>query len=98
MTSPVLTAPRSEPSRPRRHSLDVFFDPATVAVFVGSEAPDSVGRAVMANLIRNPFGGTVFPVGPQRSHVLGVKAYPVLAAVPLPVELALVAAPAPAVP
>jgi acetyltransferase len=76
----------------------VFFDPATVAVFVGSEAPDSVGRAVMANLIRNPFGGTVFPVGPQRSHVLGVKAYPVLAAVPLPVELALVAAPAPAVP
>jgi acetyltransferase len=76
----------------------VFFDPATVAVFVGPQAPDSVGRAAMANLIRNPFGGTVFPVSPHCSHVLGIKAYPGLGDVPLPVELALVAAPAPAVP
>jgi acetyltransferase len=40
----------------------------------------------------------VFPVNPQRSSVLGIKAYPTLAAVPERVDLAIIATPASTVP
>jgi len=72
--------------------------PATVAVVGASEAPGSVGRAVMRNLLWNPFGGTLFPINPDCFAVLGVKAYPDLAAVPRAVELAILATPPAAIP
>src|SRR5262245_55544600 len=62
--------------------LNVFVMPATVAVFGATKTPGSVGRAVMSNLICNPFGGILFPVSPAHWRVLGVKAHRSLAAVP----------------
>ena len=53
---------------------------------------------MLSNLLQSPFGGPVFPVNPRRASVLGVKAYPDLAAVPEPVDLAVVVTPAPTVP
>jgi acetyltransferase len=94
----VVPDPRPEPLPRGTHPLEVFFAPESVAVFGATEAPGSAGRVVMANLIRYPFGGTLFPINPKRPGVLGVKAYPALRAVPLPVELAVVATPAPTVP
>jgi acetyltransferase len=76
----------------------VFLCPAAVAVFGATEAPGSVGRAVMTNLIRNPFGGVLFPVNPTRRSVLGIRAYRSLAEAPAPAELAVVATPAATVP
>jgi acetyltransferase len=58
----------------------------------------SVGRTVLWNLITNSFGGTVFPINPKRSGVLGIKAYPNIAAVPDQVDLAVIVTPAPSVP
>jgi acetyltransferase len=52
----------------------------------------------MWNLISNPFGGTVYPVNERRQNVLGIKAYPSVSEVPERVDLAVIAAPAPAVP
>jgi hypothetical protein len=52
----------------------------------------------MANLIRYQCGATLFPINPTRKGVLGIETYPSLEAVPLPVDLAIVATPAPAVP
>src|SRR5689334_3237645 len=97
MSPQVLTGSQPEVSRPA-HPLDVFFSPAAVAVFGASHTPGSMGRAVMSNLILSPFGGTLFPINPRWPGVLGVKAYPCLADVPVPVDLAVVAAPPPAVP
>ena len=84
--------------RQRRHPLDVFSSPRTVAVIGATERPASVGRTVLWNLISNPFGGTVFPVNPHRESVLGIKAYPNLAAVPGEIELAVILTPARSVP
>ncbi|OKH27822.1 bifunctional acetate--CoA ligase family protein/GNAT family N-acetyltransferase [Chroogloeocystis siderophila] len=81
-----------------RHPLDAIFAPKTVAIIGATEKPDSVGRTVLWNLISNPFGGTVFPVNPKRSSVLGIKAYPNIATVPEPVDLAVVVTPAVTVP
>jgi acetyltransferase len=78
----------------RKHPLDVFFSPEAVAVIGATENPGSVGRTTFWNLISNPFGGTVFPVNPKRSQVLGVKAYRSVLEVPEPVDLAVIVTPA----
>jgi acetyltransferase len=63
----------------RRHPLDAIFKPRNVAVIGATEKEDSVGRTLLWNLISNPFGGTVFPVNPKRSNILGIRAYPSIA-------------------
>jgi acetyltransferase len=81
-----------------RQQLDVIFRPETVAVVGATERPGSVGRTIMWNLVSSPFGGTVFPVNARRPNVLGIKAYPSISEVPARVDLAVIVAPAPAVP
>ncbi len=82
--------------RPR--SLDVFFQPKSVAVIGATETVGSVGRTILWNLVGSPFGGTVFPVNPKRASILGIKAYPNIGAVPETVDLAVVVTPASTVP
>jgi acetyltransferase len=78
--------------------LGAIFNPATVAVVGASDRPNSVGRTLLWNLISNPFGGTVFPINPKRSSVLGIKAYASISAVPEAIDLAIIATPASSVP
>ncbi len=83
---------------PSRYPLDAFFRPQTIAVIGATERPGSVGRTLLGNLIGSPFGGTVFPVNPQRASVLGIKAYPTIQDVPDRVDCAVVVTPASTVP
>ena len=78
--------------------LDAIFTPNTVAVIGASEKPGSVGRNLLWNLITNPFGGTVFPINPQHSSILGIKAYSTIFDVPEKIDLAVIATPASTVP
>lgn len=82
----------------QRQALRALFAPGRVAVVGATEKEGSVGRTLLWNLITHPFGGTVFPVNPKRTSLLGIKAYPDLASLPEPVDLAVVVTPAPAVP
>ena len=82
----------------RRHPLEVFFAPRSVAVIGASERAGSVGRTVTWNLVTNPFGGAVYPVNAKRVNVLGIKSWPTVSAVPEKIDLAVVATPAPFVP
>ncbi len=81
-----------------RRPLDAVFQPHAVAVIGATERTGSVGRSVLWNLISQPFGGTVYPVNPKRSQVLGVRAYADLASLPERVDLAVVVTPAATVP
>src|ERR1039458_6726214 len=81
-----------------RDSLRAIFAPRSVAVIGATEKEGSVGRTVLWNLISNPFGGTVYPINAQHSQVLGIKAYPNVASVPQPIDLAVIVTPAPTVP
>ena len=80
------------------HPLNAIFAPRSVAVIGATEKAGSVGRTLVWNLNSNPFGGPVFPVNPKRASVLGIQAYPNLAALPQQVDLAVIATPAPTVP
>jgi acetyltransferase len=85
-------------ARRREHPLDVFFSPDNVAVIGATENPGSVGRTILWNLMSSPFGGTVFPVNPKRTSVLGIKAYQSIDAVPEEVDLAVIVTPAQTIP
>ena len=69
-----------------RWPLDAIFAPRAVAVIGATEKAGSVGRSILWNLISSPFGGTLYPVNPNRPNVLGIRAYPAIGAVPEPVE------------
>jgi acetyltransferase len=84
--------------RAEHRPLDAIFAPKSVAVIGASERPGSVGRIVLWNLLSSAFGGTVYPINPKRHSVLGIKAYSAIAQVPEPVDLAVIATPAPTVP
>jgi acetyltransferase len=100
MSKPL--SPTFEPAHDILHyaprALDAIFAPQNVAVIGATENPGSVGRTLLWNLMSNPFGGTIFPVNPKRASVLGIKAYPNIAAVPEKVDLAVIVTPAPTVP
>src|SRR6266581_260284 len=82
----------------QQHPLNAIFAPKAVAVIGATEKAGSVGRTILWNLISNPFGGTVYPVDPNRPNVLGIKAYPTIKDVPEAVDLAIIVTPAPTVP
>jgi acetyltransferase len=95
----VTTLPLgAEEDSERRLPLDAIFAPRTVAVIGATEKQGSVGRAVLWNLISNPFGATVYPVNSNRPNVLGIKAYRSIAAIPDAVDMAVVVTPAASVP
>jgi acetyltransferase len=93
-----IAEPAHDILRGRRHPLEVFFAPRTVAVIGATDKAASVGRTILWNLLNNPLGGMVFPVNPSRDSVLGIKAYPNIAAVPAAVDLAVIVTPAHTVP
>ncbi len=90
--------PLPQPAVEQGGSLAPLLTPKTVAVIGATETPGSVGRTVTWNLLAQPFGGVVYPVHPNRTSVLGVKAWPRVSAIPDQIDLAVVVTPATTVP
>jgi acyl-CoA synthetase (NDP forming)/GNAT superfamily N-acetyltransferase len=80
-----------------RRSLDRLLRPSSVAVIGASRRPGSVGHEVLASLQEGGFTGSLYPVNPHAHEVLGLRAWPSIAAVPQPVDLAVIAVPPAAV-
>jgi acetyltransferase len=83
--------------RTRPTALTSFFTPRSVAVIGASRDPSKVGGSVLANLRAAGFEGRIVPVNPQAAEVQGLPAIPSLRAADGPVDLAVIAVPAPAV-
>jgi acetyltransferase len=96
---PKLLADRSQDYlRTQPNPLEAFFRPKNVAVIGATEKPGTVGRTLLSNLLKTPFGGAVFPINPNHPSVLGVKAVPRISDLHDPVDLAVIMTPAPTVP
>ena len=78
-------------------SIERFFKARSVAVVGASRRQDTVGQALVRNLVLGDFSGAVYPVNPQAESVSGLPAYHSVADIPGEVDLALVAVPADAV-
>src|SRR5271165_2588325 len=80
----------------RRPILRSMLDPKKIALIGATEAPNSVGRTLMENLVSS--GRIVYPINPKRTSVLGVRAFPKIEDAPTTVDLAIIATPAATVP
>ncbi|MDQ6938065.1 MAG: GNAT family N-acetyltransferase, partial [Actinomycetota bacterium] len=78
-------------------SIRRLLSPRSVAVVGASPDPNKIGNAVLRNLIRAGFAGTVLPVHPSAGQVEGLRAYASVLDVDGPVDLAVIATPADAV-
>ncbi|HYN15383.1 MAG TPA: bifunctional acetate--CoA ligase family protein/GNAT family N-acetyltransferase [Terriglobales bacterium] len=94
----IVVDPAHDLLREESHPLDPIFSPKNVAVIGATERQGSVGRTVLWNLLSSPFGGTVYPINPNRPSVLGIRAYKDIHELPEKPDLVVVTTPAPTVP
>ncbi|MBI4705185.1 MAG: acetate--CoA ligase family protein [Deltaproteobacteria bacterium] len=73
--------------------LDAVLRPRSIAVVGASRRPGSIGRGIVQNLTRYGFQGPVYPVNNKAEHVLSMRAWPSVEAIPDPVDLAIVVVP-----
>jgi acetyltransferase len=80
------------------HYLAPLFEPASVAVIGASERTDSIGEVLMRNMLAAKFRGKLFAINPKHARVHGVRCVPSIGDLPQPVDLAVIATPAPTAP
>jgi acyl-CoA synthetase (NDP forming)/GNAT superfamily N-acetyltransferase len=78
-------------------SLRHVFAPGSLAVIGAGRRPGSVGRLILHNIISGGYAGSLYVVNPHASQLEGVGCVPSAAALPGPVDLAVVSVPASAV-
>lgn len=75
-----------------RRNLDGLLFPRSVAVIGASATPGKIGHALFANVVSFP--GTVYAVNPKHTEIMGKPCFPTVAALPEPVDLAVIVIPA----
>ena len=78
-------------------SVRSFLNPRSVAVIGASREAGTIGDVLLANLKRSGFTGPIYPVNPSDAEIEGLRTYPNVGAIGAPVDLAVIAVPAPAV-
>lgn len=92
-TAPASATVASE-RRAAPRDLEAFFAPGAIAVVGASRRPDSVGHAIVRNLIQGGYTGVIYPVNPKARGILGLRCAPTLSAIDDQVDLAVVVTPA----
>jgi acetate---CoA ligase (ADP-forming) len=82
---------------PLDNPLSHFLNPASVAM-VGVSPNPSFASAILNNLVRLNYPGTVYPINPNYPEIAGLKAYPVIQDAPGAVELAVLSVPSRMIP
>nr|WP_246391485.1 bifunctional GNAT family N-acetyltransferase/acetate--CoA ligase family protein [Nocardioides soli] len=75
-------------------SIEKFFNPRSVAVIGASRRQETIGQALVRNLVTGDFTGRVYAVNPTSHAVSGLPTYKSVADIPDDVDVAVVAVPA----
>ncbi len=78
--------------------LAPFFSPTGVAIVGASTNPRKLSHGILKNMTLYGYQGGIYPINPKADEILGLKAYADVSDVPDPVELAVIALPAPMIP
>lgn len=79
-------------------ALNALFTPRTVAVVGASDDTSRIGGGLILHFLKqHGFSGPLYPVNPKRDVVQGLTCYPSLSDAPAPVDLGILAVPAPAI-
>lgn len=77
--------------------MEKFFNPKTVAVIGASHTPGKIGYVILENFVKK-FTGKVYPVNIDTIPILNHEVFPSVKKIPEPIDLAVIAVPAPVVP
>jgi acetyl coenzyme A synthetase (ADP forming)-like protein len=83
--------------RAAAESVRALLHPRSVAVVGASRQPGTIGAALIGNLVRHGFRGPIYPVNPKADTIEGLKVYRSVRDIKEPVDLGVIAVPAPAV-
>jgi acetyltransferase len=78
--------------------LDSLLQPRSIAVVGASGTPGKIGHTVVQNLIKSDYAGSIYPINPKASNILGLRAYPSVLDVPGDIDVADIVVPAKFVP
>ena len=78
--------------------IEAIVSPRSVAVIGASNKKDSVGNAVIKNLVDANYSGVLYLINPSSSEILGIQCYSNVQNIEGPVDLAIVIVPSDAVP
>jgi acyl-CoA synthetase (NDP forming) len=88
----------SQTTSPLTHYLESIIHPKSIAVIGASKSPEKRGYRAIASLLADKYQGTIYPINPKETEILGLKCYPTISNTPEPVDLALVCTAANTVP
>ena len=89
--------PQARPRFDQNEILEAMrriMNPRSVAVIGASAEDGKIGNSVMKNLINGGYQGTIYPIHPKASEILGRKAYPSVLDVDGDIDVAVFAIPA----
>ena len=93
-TQSAVGVMRSREQRAEAASIERIFDARSIAVVGASRRQDSIGQAMVRNLVLGDYQGSVFAVNSQAEAVSGLPAFKSVKDIPAEVDLAIVAVPA----
>ena len=96
-TDTAIGVMMSREHRAEAASIEKFFKPRSVAVIGASRRQETIGQALVRNLVIGDFAGRVYAVNPTSSAVSGLPTYKTVGDIPDDVDVAIVAVPAEAV-
>jgi len=75
-----------------------IFNPESIAVIGATDRQESVGYAVLHNLLTMDYTGEIYPINPKKSEILDTPAFPSLDVIENDIDLGVIATPARSVP
>jgi len=79
-------------------ALHSIFNPRSIAVIGASDVPGKWGHRMIERPMKTGFAGPIYPINPNKQEILGLSAYPNVAAVPGDIDLAVITTPTETVP
>jgi acetate---CoA ligase (ADP-forming) len=74
--------------------FETLFTPQSIALIGASREETSVGFSLLKNLLTGTYKGSVIPINPKATDILGARCYSSIGVVPNPVDTAIIAVPA----
>ncbi|HEX7716963.1 MAG TPA: GNAT family N-acetyltransferase [Marmoricola sp.] len=96
-TDTALGVMAAREHRAEAASIDAFLSARSVAVIGASRRSDTIGAALVRNLVLGDYAGKIYVVNPAADAVAGMPAYARVGDIPGDVDVAVVAVPAEAV-
>jgi acetyl coenzyme A synthetase (ADP forming)-like protein len=96
-TEEFLEAHQARERHAAAQSVRAFLEPHSVAVVGASRQAGSIGAALVTILKQCDFKGKIYPVNPKAPAICDLPASPSVCAIGAPVDMALIAVPAPLV-